>query len=52
VIAASLNVSACKNKDARSLVRLYLLTMFLMILVDLILHAAMGELIRRAYYPG
>ena len=52
LIAMSLNVSAYKNNYARSFVRVCLLAMFLMILVDLLLHAAMGEMIRRAYYPG
>ena len=49
---SALKVSASRHDLFQNLVRFYLIVMFLMILVDLIAHAAMGYMIFRAYYRG
>jgi len=49
LIAAAMNPSQGGSLVARNLIRFYLLLMFLVILIDLILHAAFGETLRRAY---
>lgn len=49
---SALKVSASRHDLFQNLVRFYLIAMYLMILVDLIAHAAMGYMIFRAYYPG
>lgn len=52
LLASGLNVSVCKNNAPRNLVRIYLIAMFLLVLIDLILHAVMGYTILRLYGLG